>query len=275
MNGNILKLSRFCTHDGPGIRTTVFLKGCPLSCIWCHNPESQKKSPEIMYDKSKCINCGACKAVCSCHFGTFHIYSAEKCTACGKCSDICPQKALTLYGKSVSPAEIFEAVKKDMPFYKTSGGGVTLSGGEPLFQADFSADILKQCKDAGIHTAIETCGFSDINSLKKVLKHSDLVLFDLKETDEERHRKYTGVSLEPIMNNLNYIIKSKIPFILRLPIIPGLNDRTAHFTAVKNIVSSAESCLGVEVMPYHTLGSYKYEQLQRDYKCADIKEPDT
>ena len=274
--GTIFNIQRFCTDDGPGIRTTVFLKGCPLRCIWCHNPESQARQNEILYDKSKCARCGRCTLVCpqKCHsIEKEHIFARQSCIGCGACAEVCPTNALELYGKSVTVDEVFDEIKRDKVFYDTSGGGVTVSGGEPLFQPEFTAELLKTCKENGIHTAIETSGFADRKSLLRVTEHCDFVLFDVKETDDELHKRYTGVSFKPIMESLTVINEKKIPFIIRAPIIPTLNDRASHFEKLKAIRNSMEFCRGIQIMPYHKIGSYKYELMGRDYTCRDIIEP--
>jgi len=278
ITGNILKISRFCTDDGPGIRTVVFLKGCPLNCIWCHNPESQKAARELMFDTQKCVNCKACYEVCDqrCHIfdKKVHTVCFDKCTACEKCTAICPTKAIEIAGKTVCVDEVVKEIEKDLIFYQTSGGGVTISGGEPLYQPEFTSKILKRCKEKEIYTAVETSGFASEQALKKVLKYCDLVLFDIKETNEENHKKFTGVSLAPIIKNLELINEQGIEFVVRLPIIPGLNDRKEHFDKVKSLAKNMQFCKGIEVMPYHSLGMYKYELLQREYLCSAIREPD-
>ena len=274
--GTILNIQRFCTDDGPGIRTTVFLKGCPLHCIWCHNPESQAKRHEIMYNSKKCVSCGRCVVAChkNCHsLEAMHKFERKMCIGCGACVEVCPTGALELYGKSITVDEVYSEVARDKVFYETSGGGVTISGGDPLFQPYFTAELLKMCKENGIHTTIETSGFADERVLLTVLKYCDLVLFDIKETDEERHKQYTGVCLTPILENLRLVNEKKIPFIIRAPIIPTLNDREAHFKSLKTIRESMEFCQGIQIMPYHKTGSYKYELLNRSYVCSDISEP--
>lgn len=276
MNGTILNIQRFCTDDGPGIRTTVFLKGCPLKCLWCHNPETQSRHAEIMYNAEKCTSCGACAAICpnECHsVGGVHDFSREKCTGCGACAAKCPTGAIELCGQILSADEVLSAVKKDKIFYETSGGGVTVSGGEPLFQPEFTSAILKACRESGISTAIETCGFASEDALLSVIEHCDLVLFDIKETDEDLHKQYTGAPLSPILKNLSIINDKKIPFIIRAPIIPSLNDREAHFDGLRALRDSLEFCRGIQVMPYHEFGAHKHEMLQREYACDGIAPP--
>lgn len=277
MFGTIINISRFCTEDGPGIRTAVFLKGCPLSCAWCHNPESQNGNPELMYDQKKCIGCRQCTAACAkgCHSfpENAHVFSRQNCIACGKCVRVCPTGALELTGKTIFAEAVVQTAEKDLVFYQTSRGGVTISGGEPLYQPDFTAEILRRCREKNIHTAIETSGFAGEETVRSVVRHCDLVLFDIKETDEENHKRFTGVPLAPVLQSLQIIDKMQIPFILRLPIVPGINDREEHFQNVKKLADTLSGCIKIEIMPYHMLGEYKYCQLQRPYLCSGIIEP--
>lgn len=279
MQSNIIKVSRFSTDDGPGIRTTVFLKGCPLKCLWCHNPESQNKKVEISFDYAKCVSCGKCLGSCenNCHQfvdGVKKFYK-DNCTTCGKCVSECPTQALSVYGKMASVDEIINEVIKDKIFYETSNGGVTISGGEPLYQHQFTIEILKRCRELNINTAIETSGFASLEVFKEVVKYCDYVLFDIKETNLENHLKYTGVPFDPILQNLKYLNETEVPYLIRCPIIPGLNDRIDHFEKLNNLIEYNKNFQGIEIMPYHSLGNYKYNNLQREYSLKDIEEPNS
>ena len=274
--GRIINISRFCTDDGPGIRTTVFLKGCPLSCAWCHNPESQNPQPELLYKAEVCRHCGRCAAACpnGCHSleDGRHRFQRTGCTHCGQCINACPARALERMGRQVTVQEVLDVVLRDVPFYGTSGG-VTVSGGEPLSQPDFTAALLRRCREAGVHAAVETSGFGTPEALKKVAAWCQLFLFDLKETDASKHKQFTGVPLEPILENLRTVDAMGIRTLIRMPVIPGWNDREEHLLQAKAVAGSLQHCIGVEVMPYHSLGAYKYTQLGRDYRCGGVAEP--
>lgn len=274
--GRIINIQRFCTKDGPGIRTTVFLKGCPLKCVWCHNPESQSGEREILFYADKCISCGACAVNClkNCHkIENGHEYRKENCVKCGTCEKVCPTKAIEVCGTEISVDQVVETVKKDKEFYEVSGGGVTVSGGEPLFQAEFTIELLKECKKNSIHTAIETCGFADKKTFESVIKYCDLVLFDVKETNAEKHLSFTGAPLESILENLDVLNASDVPFIIRAPIIPTFNDRKEHFESLKKLKESLKNCQAIEIMPYHKIGEYKYGILGRENLLKDLKAP--
>ena len=203
--GTVLNIQRYCTDDGPGIRTTIFLKGCPLHCLWCHNPETQSGKREVLFDGAKCIGCGRCESICEKGVHTFldgHKMDRKKCIGCGVCATICPAGALEICGREMSVAEVVAEAMRDQPFYEASGGGVTISGGEPLFQPKFTAELLKTLHENGVHTAVETCGFAKTEDFLSAIKHCDLLLFDIKETNPARHKTYTGVLPHLIHENL-------------------------------------------------------------------------
>lgn len=264
MNGIIFNIQKFCVNDGPGIRTTVFLKGCPLRCLWCHNPESQSPKSEIMFYKDKCVGCRRCADVCEneCHtfVGTAHNFNRENCRTCFKCTALYCD-ALEKVGREATSDEIIDEVIKDKIFYDNSGGGMTLSGGEPFAQFDFSLELLKKAKANGLHTAIETCGFVSRDRLKQAAEYIDLFLFDCKETDFKLHKSFTGVDNELILSNLKLLDALGKDIILRCPIIPGCNDRHEHFKAVAALANELEHILHIELEPYHSLGEGKYSSL--------------
>ncbi len=274
MKGIVFNIQKFSVNDGPGIRTTVFMKGCPLSCIWCHNPESKKLNAELMYSEDKCVMCRKCAHVCPKDVHVFangkHILARENCIGCGKCEEECLYEAIEIAGKEKSVDEVIDEVLKDKIFYETSNGGITLSGGEPLLQYDFSLELLKRAKTEGIHTAIETCGYASEEKLIEIASFVDLFLFDYKITDAQQHKKYTGVSNEKIISNLKLLNSLGKQIILRCPIIPGINDTDEHFSAIANLANELNSVLEVNIEPYHPLGKSKAEKLGKEYELSGL-----
>lgn len=259
--GTIFDIQRFSLHDGPGVRTTVFMKGCPLRCVWCHNPEGLSPRPQIRYDSEKCMGCMECVSVCVCHKAEeYHVFYRDGCTNCGRCAEVCPTGALETVGREMTVGEVMEKVLADRKYY-TDGGGMTLSGGEPTAQAEFARSLLAEAKKAGIGTAIETCGFAENDVFMSVASLCDLLLFDIKLTDEAEHVKYTGVSNEKILENLRTAGDAGIPVILRCPIIPGINDTKEHLDGIAELLNKAKSVFEIHIEPYHTLGLSKTASL--------------
>ncbi len=267
--GVVFDIQKCCLHDGPGIRTTVFLKGCNLRCAWCHNPESFCAEPELFWQRSRCTACGACVASCPRHVhaidedGTHHL-QREACVACGQCVALCPNDALRLYGQAMTAQEVFDEVRKDALFYQSSGGGVTLSGGESTLQAAFALEILTLCQQAGFHTALETNGSVPWAVLESFLPVVDLFLYDFKHWDSEGHRQYTGVGNERVVANLRQLAVRGTTIWLRCPIIPGVNDTDAHFDAIASLEKEIHP-ERVEIMAYHDIGRGKWDGLGLPY----------
>jgi pyruvate formate lyase activating enzyme len=275
VKGTVFNIQRYSIQDGPGIRTTVFLKGCPLRCAWCSNPESQSLRPEIAHRDSLCTKCGKCIEVCNAKaisLGDKGVtINRQLCTNCGDCVKVCLPAALKIFGEEMTAAEVFEQVKKDVEFYRNSGGGVTVSGGEPLSQPEFVAALFKLCRDAAIHTCIETCGLAGIKALDKVLPYTSLVLFDIKLTEPETHLEWTGRSNEEILRNLRIIIKKEIPVIIRIPLIPGVNDTDEELKNIARIAAGAPGGpVKVNLLPYHKFGLGKYQMLDRKYELEEL-----
>jgi pyruvate formate lyase activating enzyme len=265
--GIVFNLQRYSIHDGPGIRTTVFLKGCHLRCFWCQNPESQRKKPEVFFKRGLCTLCGRC--VTACLPGASRllddgsiVIDRSKCTGCAKCTEVCPNGARSLMGRYWTVDEVMAEVLRDRRFYENSGGGVTLSGGEPSDQPRFALALLRTCKDAGLHTAIETCGYGSWPTMEKVLNNVDLVLFDIKHMDPKKHREATGKSNDTILENARRVARYK-PMRVRVPVIPGFNDSVEEIGEIAHFVRAELVSAEIDLLPYNKLGESKYEFLDR------------
>jgi|TARA_B100001964_G_scaffold200375_1_gene227305 pyruvate formate lyase activating enzyme len=279
LSGRIFDVQRFSIHDGPGIRTTVFLKGCPLRCQWCHNPEGISPRQQLSFLQDKCVDCGFCFEACpeGAHHRVNgqHAIDRQACAVCGRCTEKCRSQGLEIVGREATVAEIIGEVLRDLPFYETSDGGMTLSGGEPLLQVEFCAALLQAGREAGLHCVVETCGHSPWERYERVLPWLDMVLFDLKETDPDRHVRYTGVDNKLILANLYRLHEAGATILLRLPIVPGMNDRAAHFRAIAGIAGDLPDLLGVEVMPYHRLGLSKIQRFGLPEASQHLQETET
>ena len=273
--GVVFDIQRFSLHDGPGIRTIVFLKGCPLSCKWCSNPESQHVNPTIMFDAESCIHCGRCMAACqqgAIAVGNQNFIDYSKCIGCGECASACPAGALTLKGERMTVESVVKVLKKDVITYRESNGGITLSGGEPLVQWKFATELLKACKAQGWHTAIETTGYGSEEALESVFPYIDEVLLDCKSTKDDVHKAFTGVTTEKIKNNAKRITQLAHT-IIRVPTIPGVNATEEDF---ENVCAYARELTGVDtihILPYHTLGENKYKMMGVDYPMPEEIKP--
>ncbi len=279
LTGTVFDIQKFSIHDGPGIRTTVFLKGCPLRCVWCHNPESQHRAPQLSFNPERCIGCGFCFAHCehSAHVTVdgLHRIDRTRCVVCGACTEGCYPRALEIIGRRMSVDDVIADVLRDKPFYETSGGGMTVSGGEPFMQLDFTAALLERARAEGLHTCIETCGFAPSAHIERLRPLVDLWLYDLKETDNARHREVTGVPNDGILANLRHLHDRGAAIVLRLPLVPGVNDSDDHFAAVAALVRDLPDLHGVEIMPYHKLGEGKLQRLgMQDVPRVTLEPPE-
>lgn len=253
MKGMIFDIEHGSFVDGPGIRTTVFFKGCNLKCAWCHNPESQSARPQMMFYKDKCIGCGKCREVCP---NTF-----KSCDLCGKCELYCQQNARVISGKEYSADELFSEIEKDRSFYENSDGGVTFSGGECMLQTDFLCEMLQKCKTLGIHTAVDTAGNVPFASFEKILPYTDLFLYDLKAIDNAIHQKYTGTDNHRILDNLSRLLLMKKRVWVRMPILSGINDGEEDMKKTAAFFKKYGSPEKIELLPYHSMGENKYPAL--------------
>ena len=273
MTGTVFNIQRFSVNDGPGIRTTVFLKGCPLNCVWCHNPESKSSSPELSFDAKACVSCGACFRDCpnGCHRmdGGTHVVDRNACNQCGLCTKNCAGSALEIIGKEREATEVIESVFRDAPFYRNSGGGMTISGGEPFFQPEFTLELLRLAKAKDLNTAVETSGFAGWKCIEAAIPYTDCFLFDVKETDEGNHVKFTGAPLAPILENLKRLDRYGAPVVLRCPLIPNYNVRREHFEGIARLAGSLRNVQRIELEPYHPLGASKARNIGKIYSVAN------
>jgi pyruvate formate lyase activating enzyme len=276
VEGKVLRIERFAIHDGPGIRTTVFLKGCPLRCTWCHSPESQLLQPEFMPQPERCVRCMGCNAVCPHHAiqpaADRGPVAPDSCDTCAACAQACPTGARELMGRSMSVDALMAEIERDRIFYDESGGGVTFSGGEPLMQPSFMREMAAMCRASAIHVALDTCGHVDTDALLDIARDVDLFLFDLKMMDEERHRAFTGASNVRILQNLERLSAVHGNILVRFPFIPGVNDDDENVRATGAFLASLR-LTRIDVLPYHRAGIAKYERLQRPYQLPDTQPP--
>lgn len=273
MKGIVFDIQHYCIHDGPGIRANVFLKGCPLRCLWCQNPESQKIVPQIMYNVEKCTGCGKCVDTCPVDALSLEVSAGaskpviitdrSKCTACGSCVKNCYAEARSLAGEYMEIEDVFKKIEQDKLFFGNDGG-ITVTGGEPLVQWEFAAALLKMCKENSINTCIETCGYADWEKVKAVIEHVDLVLYDVKHMDSEQHKICTGVGNEKILENIRKISQELgKDVIIRVPVIPGYNDTVENMDAMGRFIKEElPTCLEVNLLPFHNMGESKLIQLE-------------
>lgn len=280
--GTVFDIKRFAVHDGPGIRTSVFLKGCPLHCPWCHNPEGLSPQPQLIFTPEKCIGCGGCVQVCprgahrlvnGRHRLDWDRVDPRQCADCGACVEGCYAGALRLAGRRTTVAEVMDEVLRDRPFYESSGGGITLSGGEPLAQEGFCEGLLRAARSEGIHTALNTTGCASWTQVAALLPFLGLVLYDLKHMDRERHIALTGMSNEPILDNLRRLDAAGQAIWIRVPLIPGWNDEASNFHALGQFLSSLKHIQRMEILRYHRLAGSKYGQIGRAYRLHGLPSP--
>ena len=274
VTGTIFDIQRFSLHDGPGIRTTVFLKGCPLRCLWCHNPESQQRQREISFIAGNCIGCGWCFENCPNQAHDLqngqHLLLRDRCECCGRCAEKCCTGAIEVIGREVTVEEVLAEVLRDKPFYGDDGG-MTLSGGEPMMQFGFSAALLRAARKADLHTCLDTCGFAPAGDFLELLESVDIFLYDLKDTDPQRHRQMTGVPLEPILANLKALDVAGGKTILRCPLVPGINADDLHLRGIANVANSLKNVMEINLHPYHPLGRSKTGRLGARDVLANIE----
>ena len=288
MDGVVFSIQRFSIHDGPGIRTTVFFKGCTLHCFWCHNPEGIRPKPDIQFFPERCIACNECVRACT-HGATtlvngIRVYDRSKCIVCGKCVETCYSGARILTGKQMTVDDVMSEVMQDRAFYETSGGGITLSGGEPIMQPDFARAVLERSKAEGISTAIETAGNVPWEFEERVLPFTDLIMMDIKHMDSAKHRWATGVAHERVLSTARHFAMTDKPIIFRIPVIPTVNDTVEEVGAIGSYIrdlielrnqngGDGDHTISLELLPFHKLAGDKYRSLDMDYRAKDLKIP--
>lgn len=275
--GLIFDIKKFSIHDGPGIRTTIFLKGCPLHCSWCHNPEGISPHIEIHFWEKRCIACYECADACDTGALKFidgkRVHSSSLCLGCGACVQACPTEATEMVGTEISVPDLIKEIRKDIIYYDQSGGGVTFSGGEPLLQVDFLEQVLKTCQDLGIHTAIDTAGYVPSDSLTRVLPFTDLFLFDIKIIDSEKHFHFTGVQNHRILKNLTMLVKNRVKIILRFPIVPGINDDDENIHQIGLLITQLGTIDRLDILPYHRTAIEKHRRMGKHYTLENLRPP--
>lgn len=277
-SGVVFAIKRYALHDGPDLRVTVFLKGCPLSCLWCHNPEGIAPAPGVLTTQDKCIGCGECLAACpqaALSPGPHGVVrNREACAACGVCAQVCPALAHEAVGSTWTVAEVMAEIEKETPFFAGNQGGVTFSGGEPLAQPDFLEALLMACKKLDLHRAVDTSGFAGAATVSRIARHAELFLFDLKHMDPAAHRRLTGVDNTLILSNLRLLAQSGTRIALRLPLIPGMNDDEENIRRTGRLAASLPGVRSIDVLPYHASARGKYAKLGLPYPGESIKQSD-
>jgi len=286
MKDLVFHIQRFSLHDGPGIRTTVFVKGCAMGCFWCHNPEGRHPYRELQFFPERCISCGECVRVCPTHAHELHagehLFHRERCRTSGLCVEVCCSGALEMNGREMSVEEVMSEVLPDRPFYTSTGGGVTISGGEPALSAGFVRAILARCKDEGIHTAIETCGYCSWNALDSLLPVTDLIMMDLKAITPGQHAQATGNTNERILANAQMLAMTGLPLVFRTPVVPGVNDTPDEILKIVAFIQDlialrerngqdARDSISYELLTFHKLGSDKYRSLDMEYRASSLE----
>lgn len=281
LTGTIFDIKKYAIHDGPGIRTTVFFQGCPLSCWWCHNPESQSRSPVLLYRANRCVLCETCVSTCLQNGieitrsadGNFATTDRTKCDVCGECAEVCYHGAREVSGREMTVEDVLAEIERDVPFYDQSGGGVTFSGGEPLLQRSFLSELLRECKLREINTVVDTSGFAGWDSLDQIRANVDLFLYDLKMIDDDRHKTFTGVSNKLILQNLNRLAWSGARIEIRIPLIPAINEDADNLEGTAAFLAELPHISVVELMAYHQIAEAKYQALGMEYHLKETSPP--